>query len=136
MNKTIDDILNGMKGQQPTPPDADLLTEQIMMNLPDIQLDAMDEEEAARQQQGVGKAEAIINIVRAVSSVAAIWLVGLFAYSYVTTSSTINDNEKVIAINHTSIKTNNSSFSSTLNVVYTNLKKKNKIHSYAMVKNN
>jgi len=136
MNKTIDDILNGMKGQQPTPPDADLLTEQIMMNLPDIQLDATDEEEAARQQQGGGKAETIINIVRAVSSVAAIWLVGLFAYSYVSTSSTINDNEKLIAINHTSIKTNNSSFSSTLNVVYTNLKKKNKIHSYAMVKNN
>ncbi|MBO4663388.1 MAG: hypothetical protein J5663_03135 [Bacteroidaceae bacterium] len=136
MNKTIDDILNGMKGQQPTPPDADLLTEQIMMNLPDIQLDATDEEEAARQQQGGGKAETIINIVRAVSSVAAIWLVGLFAYSYVTTSSPINDNEKVIAINHTSIKTNNSSFSSTLNVVYTNLKEKNKIHSYAMVKNN
>ena len=133
MNKTIDDILNGMKGQQPTPPDADLLTEQIMMNLPDIQLDAMDEEEAARKQQGVGKAEAIINIVRAVSSVAAIWLVGLFAYTFVDTPDNGNE-EKAIAKVYINTSTEPSSLCGTLKVAYKNHTEKKTKSLYSLWK--
>lgn len=117
MNKTIDDILNGMKGQQPTPPDADLLTEQIMMNLPDIQLDATDEKVVARQRQGRGKVEAIINIVRVVSSVAAMWLVGLFAYTFVDTPDNGNE-EKAIAKVYINTSTEPSSLCGTLKVAY------------------
>ena len=133
MNKTIDDILAGLENQQPVLHDADKLTEQIMMNLPDIQLDATDEKVVARQRQGRGKVEAIINIVRVVSSVAAMWLVGLFTYTFVNTPDN-GIEEKAIAKVYINTSTEPSSLCGTLKIAYKNHTEKKTKSLYSLWK--
>ncbi len=128
MNKTIDDILTGLENQQPVLHDADKLTEQIMMNLPDIQLDPVKE-------NGTQKSDTprIVSIVRAVSSVAAIWLVGLFAYTFVDTPDDGNE-EKAIAKVYINTSTEPSSLCGTLKVAYKNHTEKKTKSLYSLWK--
>ncbi|MBO4851641.1 MAG: hypothetical protein J5529_12195 [Prevotella sp.] len=66
MNKT-EDILNRLQGLQPVIDNPDELTERIMESLPD-----MDESK--------GKGMAVIKVLRIISSIAAVWLIGLFIH--------------------------------------------------------
>ena len=71
MNKT-NDILNKLKAvEQPAIDDPDALTDLIMSNLP---------EQDAPQKEQSQKPHAILIALRVISSVAAIYLVGLFFY--------------------------------------------------------
>ena len=84
MNKT-DDILEKLKAAgQPTIDNPDELTELIMSNLP--------EQAGSPRQMGAGLAPgAILIALRIVSSIAALWLIGLFLD---TTSTEPNNKEQ------------------------------------------
>ena len=84
MNKT-DDILEKLKAAgQPTIDNPDELTELIMSNLP--------EQAGSPRQTGAGLAPgAILIALRIVSSIAALWLIGLFLD---TTSTEPNNKEQ------------------------------------------
>ena len=66
MNKT-EDILNRLQGLQPVIDNPDELTERIMESLPDI-------------EESNGKGMAVIKVLRIISSIAAVWLIGLFIH--------------------------------------------------------
>lgn len=80
-NKKIDDILTQLQNEpQPIIPDADLLTDSIMDALPD--LDA--EEEAAEEQPVQQKGKVVpmwISVMRSITSVAAMLIIGVFIYT-------------------------------------------------------
>lgn len=142
MNKNIDEILNGLQGQQPTLYNEDELTDMIMDNLPYIQLDPINEKEAPKatnteilEQATVKPHQApprIISIVRAVSSIAALWLVGFFAYSYADVPETMKEN--AVAISKIQNSINKPSHSGTLNVAYTNYCEKKSSSIYQKIK--
>ena len=66
MNKT-DYILERLRGQQPEISNPDELTERIISSLPDV---------GQSNQRSIN----ILRVVRIVSSMAAVWLIGLFFY--------------------------------------------------------
>ena len=67
MNKT-EDILEKLKAiEQPTIDNPDALTDLIMSNLPE-------------QEAPASKPQAMLTVLRIISSVAALWLIGLFFY--------------------------------------------------------
>jgi len=74
MNKT-EDILEKLKAvEQPAIDNPDVLTDLIMSNLP--------EQAGSPRQTGAGLAPgAILIALRVISSVAALWLIGLFLYN-------------------------------------------------------
>jgi len=140
MNKNIDDILNGLQSQQPTLYNEDELTDMIMDNLPDIQLDPIEEKEkpltesSKNLEQVMGepqqKPPRILVLVRTISSVAAIWLVGLFAYTYMPETS----NENAVAMQRNYEISNNTQLSGTLKVVYSNHFEKKSNSIYGQIK--
>ena len=78
MNK-IDDILNHLQGQQPTINHPDELTEQIMQNLPDMDMmPNMDDTEKTYQK--TSRTRAIVKVLQIITTTAAVWLIGLFVY--------------------------------------------------------
>jgi hypothetical protein len=68
MNK-IDDILNSLQGQQPAIDDSKALTDSIIANLPERPME---------------RPSRVWMAVRAISALAAAWLVGLFIYQQIT----------------------------------------------------
>lgn len=70
MNK-IDDILDRLQGQMPELDNPDEMVENIMQNLPDREM-ALPERES--------KPQVWLVALRVITSAAAIWLIGLFAY--------------------------------------------------------
>lgn len=142
MNKNIDDILNGLQGQQPTLYNEDELTDMIMDNLPDIQLDPIEEKEkpltesSKNLEQVMGeplqKPPIILVLVRTISSVAAIWLIGLFAYTYTDMQETSNEN--AVAMQRNYEISNNTQLSGTLKVVYSSHFEKKSNSIYGQIK--
>jgi len=141
-NKNIDDILNGLQGQQPTLFNEDELTDMIMDNLPDIQLDPIDEKEHPSAETATfpeqvteepqQKPPRILVLVRTISSVAAIWLVGLFAYTYTDMPETSNQN--AVAMQRNYEISNNTQLSGTLKVVYSSHFEKKSSSIYGQIK--
>ena len=87
MNKT-DDILEKLKTiEQPAIDNPDALTDLIMSSLP---------EQDAPQKEQSNKPQAILITLRIISSIAALWLIGLFFYLQVEPTSkteTANNNK-------------------------------------------
>ena len=106
MNKT-EDILNRLQGLQPVIDNPDELTERIMESLPNT-----DEEN--------GKGLAVIKVLRVISSIAAIWLIGLFIHLHAPLSPFQQVSDKNIQ-HHTF----NLSSANTLKNVYTGVKRQN-----------
>ena len=78
MNKT-DDILEKLKAvEQPAIDNPDALTDLIMSNLPD---------QDAPQEEQPPKPHAMLIALRIISSIAALWLIGLFLYTSYTEPS-------------------------------------------------
>ena len=100
MNKT-EDILNRLQGQQPIIDNPDELTERIMESLPDT-------DEVPR------KGFAVMKAMRIFSSIAAVWLIGLFIYSHAPLAPFQFERDKNIQYN-----TFNLSSGNTLKNVYT-----------------
>lgn len=71
----IDDILDRLKGQQPELDNPDEMLESIMANLPD-----REEQGERREEQGSAKPHLMLRVLRTITSVAAILLIGLFIY--------------------------------------------------------
>lgn len=79
MNKT-NDILEQLKAvEQPAIDNPDAPTDLIMSNLP---------EQSAPQEAHTPKPQAILIVLRIISSVAALWLIGLFFYTTFTEPNT------------------------------------------------
>ena len=78
MNK-IDDILNHLQGQQPPINHPDELTEQIMQNLPDLDMKPnIDDIDMSHQK--TSRTRAIVKTLQIITTTAAVWLIGLFVY--------------------------------------------------------
>ena len=82
MNKT-EDILNRLQGRQPNIDNPDELTERIMDSLPDT-----DE----TQRKGL----VVVKALRIFSSIAAVWLIGLFFYFHVFLTPSQHERDKNI----------------------------------------
>ena len=108
MNKT-EDILNRLQEQQPVIDNPDELTERIMESLTD-----------ASEDKDKGKEIAIIKVLRVISSIAAVWLIGLFIYFHA--PLTPIHQERVKNIQH---YTYNLSSGNTLKNVYTGVQRQN-----------
>lgn len=108
MNKT-EDILNRLQGQQPIIDNPDELTERIMESLPDT-------DEVPR------KGFAVMKALRIFSSIAAVWLIGLFIYSHAPLAPFQLERDKNIQ-NHTF----NLSSGNTLKNVYTGGQRQNEL---------
>ena len=106
MNKT-EDILDRLQGRQPVIDNPDELTERIMVSLPDT-----DEDK--------GREPAVINVLRIISSIAAVWLIGLFILSHAPMSPFQQASDKNIQ-HHTF----NLSSGNTLKNVYTGVQRQN-----------
>lgn len=70
MNK-IDDMLDRLQGQMPELDNPDEMLENIMQNLPDREMSLPERE---------SKPQVWLVALRVITSAAAIWLIGLFAY--------------------------------------------------------
>lgn len=70
MNK-IDDMLDRLQGQMPELDNPDEMLENIMQNLPDREMSLPERE---------SKPQLWLMALRVITSAAAIWLIGLFAY--------------------------------------------------------
>ena len=106
MNKT-EDILDRLQGRQPVIDNPDELTERIMESLPDT-----DEDK--------GREPAVINVLRIISSVAAVWLIGLFIHFHAPLPPFREESDKNIQQ-----YTYNLSSGNTLKNVYTGVQRQN-----------
>ena len=106
MNKT-EDILNRLQGQQPIIDNPDELTERTMESLPDT-------DEVPR------KGFAVMKALRIFSSIAAVWLIGLFIYSHAPLAPFQLERDKNIQYH-----TFNLSSGNTLKNVYTGVQRQN-----------
>lgn len=88
MNK-IDDILERLKAaEQPIVGNPDELTDLIMSNLP---------EQGTSKKEQAKKPHVILVALRAISSIAAVWLIGLFLYTnYPQESNSITQQSQTI----------------------------------------
>ena len=119
MNKT-DDILERLSSlQQPVIDNPDELTDMIIDQLP---------EQDAPQQEHSTKPHAILVTLRVISSIAAIWLVGLFFYQQSSVSAPdIPTNEVPHYISQLSS-------GSTLKDVYTSRQQRDQLISYTQLR--
>ena len=119
MNKT-DDILERLsRQQQPVIDNPDELTDMIMDQLP---------EQDVPQQEHSPKSHAILVTLRVISSIAAIWLVGLFFYQQSAVSAPdIPTNEVPHYISQLSS-------GSTLKDVYTSRQQRDQLISYTQLR--
>lgn len=119
MNKT-DDILERLsRQQQPVIDNPDELTDMIIDQLP---------EQDAQQKEHSTKPSAILVTLRVISSIAAIWLVGLFFYQQSSVSAPdIPTNEVPHHISHFSS-------GSTLKDVYTSRQQRDQLISYTQLR--
>lgn len=119
MNKT-DDILERLsRQQQPVIDNPDELTDMIIDQLP---------EQDAPQQEHSTKPSAILVTLRVISSIAAIWLVGLFFYQQSSVSAPdIPTNEVPHYISQLSS-------GSTLKDVYTSRQQRDQLISYTQLR--
>jgi hypothetical protein len=119
MNKT-DDILERLsRQQQPVIDNPDELTDMIIDQLP---------EQDAPQKEHSTKPSAILITLRVISSIAAIWLVGLFFYQQSSVSAPdIPTNEVPHHISHFSS-------GSTLKDVYTSRQQRDQLISYTQLR--
>lgn len=114
----IDKLLNSLQGQQPKLDDADLLTDLVMDSLPELET----EEERPRTSL-------VINIIRTVSSIAAMLIIGLLIYENIPTKQELP--KQSMAYNQQAII----SRSSTLNNAYTCCKeRRDNTISYSQLK--
>lgn len=140
MNKNIDDILNGLSGQQPMLFNEDGLTDTIMENLPDKQLDPIEEHEkpAIKDTDTIEQTlkepqqapPRFIATIRVVSSVAAVWLIGLFVYTEILEES----NENAVATEQKSESSNSIRLRGTLKVAYSSHFEKRSNSIYEQIK--
>ena len=107
MNK-IEDILCLLQGRQPVIDNPDELTERIIESLPDP-----DEEER--------KGSAAIKVLRIISSIAAVWLIGLFILSHAPLTPFQQESDKNIQPHIYDLSSGN-----TLKHVYTGVQRQNK----------
>lgn len=116
----IDKILDNLQGQKPNVPNAEELTESIMANLPDNST-----LKTRKTPKTLGTVPTWIVVLRTVSSIAAIWLIGLFIFDFVQSSNTDVTNTNNLA---------NLSQGSTINVVRRCCLEKTNTLSYTQLK--
>ena len=104
MNKT-EDILDRLQGLQPDINNPDELTERIMESLTDT-------------DEVRGKGPAVIKVLRVISSIAAVWLIGLFFHFHAPLTPFQQESDKNIQYH-----THNLSSGNTLKIVYTGVQR-------------
>ena len=118
----IDDILERLSAQQPDSDNPSELTDRILANLPERR------EAPHRQEEATSQTYRFLTLLRVVSSIAAIWLVGLFLY----VNKTVSVTQRKMDVVH--YYTNTLPTGSTLKDVYTSSRQKDKRISYTQLR--
>ncbi|MBR6046698.1 MAG: hypothetical protein IKP44_01230 [Bacteroidaceae bacterium] len=118
----IDDILERLSAQQPDIDNPSELTDRILANLPERR------EASHRQEETTSLTYRFLTLLRVVSSIAAIWLVGLFLY----VNKTVSVTQRKMDVVH--YYTNTLPTGSTLKDVYTSSRQKDKRISYTQLR--
>lgn len=118
----IDDILERLSAQQPDIDNPSELTDLILANLPERR------EAPHRQEETTSQTCRFLTLLRVVSSIAAIWLVGLFLY----VNKPVSVTQRKMDVVH--YYTNTLPAGSTLKDVYTSRRQKDKQISYTQLR--
>ena len=118
----IDDILERLSAQQPDIDNPSELTDRILANLPERR------EAPHRQEETTSQTCRFLTLLRVVSSIAAIWLVGLFLY----VNKPVSVTQRKMDVVH--YYTNILPAGSTLKDVYTSSRQKDKRISYTQLR--
>ena len=118
----IDDILERLSAQQPDIDNPSELTDLILANLPERR------EAPHRQEETTSQTCRFLTLLRVVSSIAAIWLVGLFLY----VNEPVSVTQRKMDVVH--YYTNTLPAGSTLKDVYTSRRQKDKQISYTQLR--
>ena len=118
----IDDILERLSAQQPDIDNPSELTDRILANLPERR------EAPHRQEETTSQTCRFLTLLRVVSSIAAIWLVGLFLY----VNKPVSVTQRKMDVVH--YYTNTLPTGSTLKDVYTSSRQKDKRISYTQLR--
>lgn len=118
----IDDILERLSAQQPDIDNPSELTDRILANLPERR------EASHRQEETTSLTYRFLTLLRVVSSIAAIWLVGLFLY----VNKPVSVTQRKMDVVH--YYTNTLPAGSTLKDVYTSRRQKDKRISYTQLR--
>lgn len=118
----IDDILERLSAQQPDIDNPSELTDRILANLPERR------EAPHRQEETTSQTYRFLTLLRVVSSIAAIWLVGLFLY----VNKPVSVTQRKMDVVH--YYTNTLPAGSTLKDVYTSRRQKDKQISYTQLR--
>ena len=118
----IDDILERLSAQQPDIDNPSELTDRILANLPERR------EAPHRQEEATSLTYRFLTLLRVVSSIAAIWLVGLFLY----VNKPVSVTQRKMDVVH--YYTNTLPADSTLKDVYTSRRQKDKQISYTQLR--
>ena len=118
----IDDILERLSAQQPDIDNPSELTDRILANLPERR------EAPHRQEEATSQTYRFLTLLRVVSSIAAIWLVGLFLY----VNKPVSVTQRKMDVVH--YYTNTLPAGSTLKDVYTSRRQKDKQISYTQLR--
>ena len=118
----IDDILERLSAQQPDIDNPSELTDRILANLPERR------EAPHRQEETTSQTYRFLTLLRVVSSIAAIWLVGLFLY----VNKPVSVTQRKMDVVH--YYTNTLPTGSTLKDVYTSRRQKDKQISYTQLR--
>ena len=118
----IDDILERLSAQQPDIDNPSELTDRILANLPERR------EAPHRQEETTSQTCRFLTLLRVVSSIAAIWLVGLFLY----VNKPVSVTQRKMDVVH--YYTNTLPAGSTLKDVYTSSRQKDKRISYTQLR--
>ena len=119
----IDDILERLSAQQPDIDNPSELTDCILANLPERR------EAPHRQEEATSLTYRFLTLFRVVSSIAAIWLVGLFLY----VNKPVSVTQRKMDVVHY-YYTNTLPTGSTLKDVYTSSRQKDKRISYTQLR--
>lgn len=118
----IDDILERLSAQQPDIDNPSELTDRILANLPERR------EAPHRQEEATSLTYRFLTLLRVVSSIAAIWLVGLFLY----VNKPVSVTQRKMDVVH--YYTNTLPTGSTLKDVYTSRRQQDKLVSYTQLR--
>ena len=118
----IDDILERLSAQQPDIDNPSELTDRILANLQERR------EAPHRQEETTSQTYRFLTLLRVVSSIAAIWLVGLFLY----VNKPVSVTQRKMDVVH--YYTNTLPADSTLKDVYTSRRQKDKQISYTQLR--
>ena len=118
----IDDILERLSAQQPDIDNPSELTDCILANLPERR------EAPHRQEEATSQTYRFLTLLRVVSSIAVIWLVGLFLF----VNKPVSVTQRKMDVVH--YYTNTLPAGSTLKDVYTSRRQKDKRISYTQLR--